>query len=193
MGCWCGLHFCHVFGFYVGFLFDISQISTNRLYFLVLDVSTDGIWCYVVLWVVPHSTVSTIRWPNLKDRLISVCPSYSASFYFNQSASRSKPPQVYLLKLCSLDRKGLLHGTGKHYLSFLVHWLCGYDNVLMKLQFMAFFSDVTQVICRLELTIQRVKVTTTPDDHVLDLFFITDNMWVILFRYFSRCEIFSWV
>lgn len=36
--------------------------------------------------------------------------------------------------------------------------------------------DVTEVLCELELTIQRVKVTTTPDGRVLDLFFITDNM-----------------
>ncbi|KAH0739964.1 hypothetical protein KY290_033007 [Solanum tuberosum] len=35
--------------------------------------------------------------------------------------------------------------------------------------------DVTQVLCELELTIQRVKVTTTPDDRVLDIFFITDH------------------
>ena len=39
-----------------------------------------------------------------------------------------------------------------------------------------FFVDVTQVLCELELTIQRVKVMTTPDGRVLDLFFITDNM-----------------
>ncbi|KAK2984997.1 hypothetical protein RJ640_015592 [Escallonia rubra] len=37
-------------------------------------------------------------------------------------------------------------------------------------------GDVTQVLCELELTLQRVKVTTTPDGRVLDLFFITDNM-----------------
>jgi hypothetical protein len=35
--------------------------------------------------------------------------------------------------------------------------------------------DVTQVLCELELTIRRVKVSTTPDGCVLDLFFITDN------------------
>lgn len=39
-----------------------------------------------------------------------------------------------------------------------------------------FALDVTQVLCELELTIQKVKVTTTPDGRVLDLFFITDNM-----------------
>jgi UTP:GlnB (protein PII) uridylyltransferase len=36
--------------------------------------------------------------------------------------------------------------------------------------------DVTKVLSELELTIQRVKVTTTPDGKVLDLFFVTDNM-----------------
>ncbi|THG11426.1 hypothetical protein TEA_017131 [Camellia sinensis var. sinensis] len=37
-------------------------------------------------------------------------------------------------------------------------------------------GDVTQVVCELELAIQKVKVTTTPDGRVLDLFFITDNL-----------------
>ncbi|CAN1329344.1 ACT domain-containing protein ACR9 [Linum perenne] len=36
--------------------------------------------------------------------------------------------------------------------------------------------DVTQVLSELEFAIQRVKVTTTPDGRVMDLFFITDNM-----------------
>ncbi|KAK9279367.1 hypothetical protein L1049_013046 [Liquidambar formosana] len=116
------------------------------LYITKGDVSTDGIWCYIVLWVVPHSASLIVRWSNLKDRLLSVCPSCSLSFYFNQqSAACSTSSPVYLLKFFCLDRKGLLH-------------------------------DVTQVLCELELTIQRVKVTTTPDGRVLDLFFITDNM-----------------
>ncbi|XP_010259961.1 PREDICTED: ACT domain-containing protein ACR9-like isoform X2 [Nelumbo nucifera] len=109
------------------------------------DVSTDGRWCYVVLWVVPHPVSLTISWGNLKNRLLSVCPSCSVSFYFNQHSSRSTPSPVYLLKLFCLNRKGLLH-------------------------------DVTQVLCELELTIQRVKVMTTPDGRVMDLFFITDGM-----------------
>ncbi|CAN1329345.1 ACT domain-containing protein ACR9 [Linum perenne] len=37
-------------------------------------------------------------------------------------------------------------------------------------------GDVTQVLSELEFAIQRVKVTTTPDGRVMDLFFITDNM-----------------
>ncbi|KAI7732449.1 hypothetical protein M8C21_003728 [Ambrosia artemisiifolia] len=36
--------------------------------------------------------------------------------------------------------------------------------------------DVTKVLCELELTIQGLKVMTTPDGKVLDLFFITDHL-----------------
>ncbi|RZC84059.1 hypothetical protein C5167_046844 [Papaver somniferum] len=111
------------------------------------DVSTNGKWCYVVLWVIPHSFSSNIRWKSLKNQLVSVCASNSASFYFNQQSDSksSSSPLVYLLKFCCLDRKGLLH-------------------------------DVTKVLCELELTIQRVKVMTTPDDKVMDMFFVTDNL-----------------
>ncbi|XP_042475955.1 ACT domain-containing protein ACR9-like isoform X2 [Macadamia integrifolia] len=109
------------------------------------DVSTDGIWCYIVLWVVPHPTSLTVSWASLKNRLLSVCPSYAVSFYFNQQSSCSTTSPVYLLKFCCFDRKGLLH-------------------------------DVTEVLCELELIIQRVKVMTTPDGRVLDFFFITDSM-----------------
>ncbi|KAI5666062.1 hypothetical protein M9H77_15915 [Catharanthus roseus] len=109
------------------------------------DVSTDGIWCYIVLWVVPHSSSHIVRWATLKERLLSICPSSSTSFYLDQPSPRSVSSPLYLLTFYSLDRKGLLH-------------------------------DVTQVLCELELTIQRVKVTTTPDGRVLDLFFITDTL-----------------
>lgn len=40
--------------------------------------------------------------------------------------------------------------------------------------------DVTEVLCELELTIKRVKVSTTPDGRVMDLFFITDTRFDIL-------------
>ncbi|CAM8978393.1 unnamed protein product [Rhodiola kirilowii] len=36
--------------------------------------------------------------------------------------------------------------------------------------------DVTEVLCKLELIIQKVKVMTMPDGRVLDLFFITDGL-----------------
>ncbi|KAF7841861.1 pumilio-like protein 24 isoform X2 [Senna tora] len=39
-------------------------------------------------------------------------------------------------------------------------------------------TDVTEVLCELELTIKKVKVSTTPDGKVMDLFFITDTRLV---------------
>ncbi|EOY34104.1 PREDICTED: ACT domain-containing protein ACR9 [Theobroma cacao] len=125
---------------------DICRIILDfGLYITKGDVSTDGIWCYMVFWVVPHSSSIFVRWPSLKNRLQSICPSCSVTFYLNDQTSHSAASPVYLLKFFCLDRKELLH-------------------------------DVTQVLCELELTIQKVKVTTTPDGRVLDLFFITDNM-----------------
>ncbi|KAB1216305.1 Bifunctional uridylyltransferase/uridylyl-removing enzyme [Morella rubra] len=128
---------------------DICSIILEfGLYITKGDVSTDGRWCYIVLWVVPCSSPLILRWSNLKHRLLSVCPSCSWSFYLDQPATCSASSPVYLLKFICVDRKGLLH-------------------------------DVTQVLCELELTIQRVKVTTTPDGRVLDLFFITDNKEIL--------------
>ncbi|KAF3784401.1 ACT domain-containing protein [Nymphaea thermarum] len=109
------------------------------------DFSTDGKWCYLVLWVVPRPHNRPIRWSNLKKLLLSVCPSCSsaASLYLPQEVP-ARPSEVYLLKLCSFDRRGLLH-------------------------------DVTEALCELELTIRKVKVSTTPDGSVMDLFFVTDT------------------
>ncbi|KAJ4845570.1 ACT domain-containing protein acr9 [Turnera subulata] len=140
-----------------GLACDICNIILDfGLYITKGDVSTDGKWCYIVFWVVPQYSRAIIRWSNLKNRLLSACPSaWSVSFYLNRQPSqtgRSSP--VYMLKFCSLDRKGLLH--------------VGY--------FFGWGEDVTQVLCELELTIQKVKVMTTPDGKVLDLFFITDTM-----------------
>ncbi|XP_058740312.1 ACT domain-containing protein ACR10-like [Vicia villosa] len=107
------------------------------------DVSTDGKWCYIVFWVVGKEKT---RWSLLKKRLIAACPSFSSAYAFSFYSTHlpsPKPPDLFLLKFCCKDRKGLLH-------------------------------DVTEVLCELELTIQKVKVSTTPDGRVLDLFFITD-------------------
>ncbi|OVA06940.1 ACT domain [Macleaya cordata] len=108
------------------------------------DISTDGKWCYIVFWVVGKPTT---RWSLLKKRLIEACPSCSSAsgiYYYRAESQQPKPPDVFLLKLCCNDRRGLLH-------------------------------DVTEVLCELELTIMRVKVSTTPDGRVMDLFFITDT------------------
>ncbi|KAG2670198.1 hypothetical protein I3760_14G073200 [Carya illinoinensis] len=125
---------------------DICRVILEfGLFISKADVSTDGRWCYIVLWVVPRSSSLILRWSNIKNRLQSISPSCSPSFYFNQPSTHSMSPVVYLLKFFCLDQNGLLH-------------------------------DVTHVLSELELSIQRVKVTTTPDGRVLDLFFITDNM-----------------
>ncbi|BBG97948.1 ACT domain-containing protein, partial [Prunus dulcis] len=108
------------------------------------DFSTDGRWCYIVLWVVPHHSSLKVDWESLKDRLSSACPpSCFFSFYLNQVSNVPTPPPVYLLKFWCHDQRGSLH-------------------------------DVTKILCELEILIQRVKVMPTPDGRVLDLFFITD-------------------
>ncbi|CAH9108829.1 unnamed protein product [Cuscuta epithymum] len=109
------------------------------------DFSTDGIWCYVVLWVAPQSYTPTVRWANLKERLLSICPTCSSLLYLYPTSPSAPASSIYLLTFCCLDRRGLLH-------------------------------DVTRFLCELELSIERVKVTTTPDGRVLDLFFIKDNL-----------------
>uniref|UniRef100_A0A7N0ZZG3 ACT domain-containing protein ACR n=1 Tax=Kalanchoe fedtschenkoi TaxID=63787 RepID=A0A7N0ZZG3_KALFE len=125
---------------------DVCRIVFDfGLYIVKGDLSTDGIWCYIVLWVIPRPATLIVRWSNLRDRLLSVCPPCSMLHRYYQTSAPSATSSVYLLKFFCLDRKGLLH-------------------------------DVTQVLSELELTIQRVKVTTTPDGRVLDLFFITDNL-----------------
>lgn len=75
-----------------------------------IDISTDGIWCYIVLWVVPHSSSVIVKWSSLKNRLFSVCPSCSPSFFLYEQSTVSSSSPVYLLKFFSLDRRGLLHG-----------------------------------------------------------------------------------
>ncbi|KAJ9181531.1 hypothetical protein P3X46_009654 [Hevea brasiliensis] len=108
------------------------------------DLSTDGKWCYIVFWVAGNSST---RWGLLKKRLLGVCPSCSSAsgifYYCPELQQPPRPPDVFLLKLCCHDRRGLLH-------------------------------NVTEVLCELELTIKKVKVSTTPDGRVIDLFFLTD-------------------
>uniref|UniRef100_A0A7N0U8V2 ACT domain-containing protein ACR n=1 Tax=Kalanchoe fedtschenkoi TaxID=63787 RepID=A0A7N0U8V2_KALFE len=109
-----------------------------------VDMSTDGKWCYIVLWVLGKPTT---RWSLMKKRMVAACPSITSASgisYYRSDLQPQKPSDVFLLKFCCNDRKGLLH-------------------------------DVTQVLSELELTIKKVKVSTTPDGSVMDLFFITDT------------------
>lgn len=134
------------------------------------DVSTDGRWCYVVFWVLPASPSINVQWENLKHRLMILCPSCSIPFYID-SLSQPTSSKMYLLKLLSVDRKGLLHG--KYICELLVRFLRLRSEIVKCIECDA---DVTQVLCELELLIHRVKVSTTPDGGVVDLFFITDGM-----------------
>ncbi|CAI9097950.1 OLC1v1034477C2 [Oldenlandia corymbosa var. corymbosa] len=114
------------------------------LFIVRVDVSTDGKWCYIVFWVLDKPTT---RWGLLKKRLVEACPACSSASdisYYKTDLQPQKPPDVFLLKLCCHDKRGLLH-------------------------------DVTEVLCELELVIKKVKVSTTPDGKVMDLFFLTDT------------------
>lgn len=53
--------------------------------------------------------------------------------------------------------------------------VCKYLNLALR---NITFADVIKVLCELELIIKKVKVSTTPDGKVMDLFFITDTRWV---------------
>lgn len=110
------------------------------------DAQTDGKWCYLVFWVVGKPMT---RWSLLKKRLLEVCPTCtpaaSGIYYYRPEFQEPRPPDIFLLKF----------------------W-CSYDRK-------GLLHDVTQVLCELELTIKRVKVSTAPDGRVMDLFFVTDT------------------
>ncbi|XP_030932289.1 ACT domain-containing protein ACR10-like [Quercus lobata] len=109
------------------------------------DFSTDGKWCYIVFWVVDKPTT---RWHLLQKRLLEVCPSYFTTSdidYYRPENQQPKEPDVFLMKF----------------------W-CSCDRK-------GLLHDVTEVLFVLELTIKRVKVSTTPDGRVMFLFFITDS------------------
>ncbi|KAL0316200.1 UNVERIFIED_CONTAM: ACT domain-containing protein ACR10 [Sesamum radiatum] len=143
-----GCDLCHIILF-----FGLTVVGT--------DVSTDGKWCYIVFWVVGRPST---RWGLLKKRLMGACPSFwlacGMSAYLAE-LQPSKPPDVFLLKFCCNDRSGLLHG------------IFGLDSLVEI--WGIFLADVTEVLCELELTIKTVKVSTTPDGKVMDLFYITDT------------------
>jgi hypothetical protein len=81
----------------------------------VADMSTDGRWCYVVLWVVPRRRGRRpMSWDLLKERLVELCPAAAPfgldSSYLEPDDLAPAAPQVFLLKFCCFDRMGLLHG-----------------------------------------------------------------------------------
>ena len=107
------------------------------------DVSTDGKWCYIVFWVVEKPNT---RWNLLHMRLLEVCPSCSSAsgiiYYKPEFQQQPKPPDVFLLK-----------------------FRCYHDRK-------GLLHDVTVVLCELEFTIKRVKISTAPDGRAMGLFLI---------------------
>lgn len=60
------------------------------------------------------------------------------------------------------------------YFGWLPHRVCSFWHIC----FFCIILDINEILCNLELIIQRVKAMPTPDGRVLDMFFITDGMWV---------------
>ncbi|KAJ6357759.1 hypothetical protein OIU78_005572 [Salix suchowensis] len=111
------------------------------------DFQTDGKWCYIVLWVVQlqHSNFLRLDWDSLKNRLLSVSPPCLIPLYHDQK----------------------LNGSSAAPSVYLLKFCCVDRKGLLH--------DVTELLTELEFTIQRLKVMTTPDGKVVDLFFITDG------------------
>ncbi|XAR69150.1 [Protein-PII] uridylyltransferase [Bertholletia excelsa] len=87
------------------------------------------------------------RWSLLKKRMVEVCPSCFSASGIAFYRSELQPPKPSDV--------------------FLLKVCCRDRNGLLH--------DVTVVLSELELIIKRVKVSTTPDGRVIDLFFITDT------------------
>ncbi|CAA6654938.1 unnamed protein product [Spirodela intermedia] len=94
-----------------------------------------------------EASVITVNCPDKTGLGCDLCRTILEFGLRISRAGESGP--VYLLKVLCIDRKGLLNG--KHHLAW---------------------SSSSE----LELIIQRVKVSTTPDGRVVDFFFITDGM-----------------
>ncbi|XP_074276392.1 ACT domain-containing protein ACR10 [Silene latifolia] len=125
---------------------DLSHILLSfGLCISRVDFATDGKWCYIVMWVIGKATT---RWGLVKKRLVGACPTCSSASgisYYREELQHPPKPPNV----------------------FLLKFCC-HDR-------MGLLHDVTEVLCELELYIQRVKVSTTPDGKVLDIFFITDT------------------
>ncbi|RZC21352.1 ACT domain-containing protein ACR10 isoform B [Glycine soja] len=88
-----------------------------------------------------------MRWSLLKKRLIEACPTCSSASGISYYRSELQPPKPPNV--------------------FLLTFCCHDRKGLLH--------DVTEVLSELELIIHKVKVSTTPDGKVVDLFFITDT------------------
>ncbi|XP_078427553.1 ACT domain-containing protein ACR10-like [Wolffia australiana] len=87
------------------------------------------------------------RWSLLKKRLLGICPSIAAGIYSYCFAQTDLEPSQPKV--------------------YLLKILC--DDRLGLLH------DMSEVLCKLELIIRRVKVSTTADGQVVDFFFVIDT------------------
>lgn len=143
--------------------FSICEINLQFFFVLLKDISTDGQMVLFGVWVVSCSSSSNIRWTSSKIRLIYMCPSCSVPFY--------KWINPLVLKFtfwsCSLsiekDCCTVLKLSSKYWSFWHLHFL-----IIWK-----FGADVTRVLCGLEWRSRQLLMVK-----VVDLFFITDAMWV---------------
>ncbi|KAL0344667.1 UNVERIFIED_CONTAM: ACT domain-containing protein ACR10 [Sesamum radiatum] len=91
------------------------------------------------------------RWGLLKKRLMEACPSFWLACGMSSYWAELQPSKPPDV--------------------FLLKFCCNDRSGLLH--------DVTEVLCELELTIETVKVSTTPDGKVMDLFYITDTRFCI--------------
>jgi hypothetical protein len=126
-----------------------------------------------VLWVLPRAN-QLVKWSLLKTRIEEVCPSIAVQF-----VPTLIPPvlsrKVLLLQVWSLDRTGLLNGD-LLIIPSILFLSSSFTRSSLILSFVkTLFSDVVQKLWELELTIHKVKVSTSPDNKSINLFFVTDN------------------
>ncbi|GKV40900.1 hypothetical protein SLEP1_g48494 [Rubroshorea leprosula] len=113
------------------------------------DICTDVTWCYIIFWVVTKSSEKwgSSRWELLKKRLMDACPScYSVSGISYYCSELQSPEPPDVFMLK----------------------LCCHDRI-------GLLHDVAGVLCKLELIIKKMEMSTTPNGRVIDLFFITDT------------------
>lgn len=98
------------------------------MYVAIADMSIDGRWCFVVLWVKPRVSASMVRWSLLKQRLEDTCPNALGFMLTPAAPPVPESKRVLLLQICSSDRTGLLHGISFNsmYFQFSQNYGCSY-------------------------------------------------------------------
>eukprot|EP00271_Cylindrocystis_brebissonii_P006593 TRINITY_DN19366_c0_g1_i1.p1 TRINITY_DN19366_c0_g1~~TRINITY_DN19366_c0_g1_i1.p1 ORF type:complete len:436 (+),score=107.14 TRINITY_DN19366_c0_g1_i1:379-1686(+) len=122
------------------------------------DLSTDGHWCFLVFWVQPRVRTGP------SDGRGGAPPSPSSLVIqwplLKQRISAACPANAPVLL-------PILRPPPKRKDQYLLQ-VCAPDRP-------GFLNDVTQLLWEVELTIQKVNVSTSPDGKAIDLFFVTDN------------------